>query len=216
MISSGGGGSGLSRSLFVIITLLLLPFLIHSSNSFPLIIPQSPSPSSHSRSLTKRSLTERKQPVLGPIPLNGTKPIFGHHKGTDAIFALACKYPVSFYRRFVGSLRKFGYKDDIVLAVSPPEQMKPGVEDYVKKTEVVAYGFDVNCAGKDNCRLKDDFLGYLSSPDPLSPKNRYEDPRPMRTFANIRYALYGHLFPPKASPLIANSRHLRVLAAILF
>jgi len=119
-------------------------------------------------------------PVLGPIPTSGSVPLFGNkHKGTDAIFALACKYPKVYYQRFVGSLRKFGYNEDIVLAVSPPKQMKPGVEKYVQETNVVAYGFDVDCKGTDNCRLRDEFLGY-------------PDPRPFRTFANIRYALYEY------------------------
>lgn len=113
----------------------------------------------HNSSLLNKRYLLSKIPVLGSIPVNGAKPIFGSHKGTDAIFALACKYPVSFYKRFVGTLRKYGYNDDIVLAVSPPEQMKPGVESYVIETNVVAYGFDVDCAGKDNCRLKPEFLG---------------------------------------------------------
>jgi len=72
-----------------------------------------------------------------------------------------------------------GYNDDIVLAVSPEEKMKPGIKEYVKSANIVAYGFDVDCAGTDNCKLKDDFLGY-------------PDPRPHRTFANIRYALYEY------------------------
>ena len=110
-------------------------------------------------SLVAHEKTARKLPVLGPTPTNGTKPTFGKHNGKDAIFALACNYPVSFYARFVGTLRKFGFNDDIVLAVSPPPQMKPGVEQYVTDTEVVAYAFDVDCAGKDNCRLKKEFLG---------------------------------------------------------
>lgn len=118
-------------------------------------------------------------PVAGVFPTKGTKPTFGEHKGTDAIFALACKYPDFYYKRFVGTLRKFGYEDDIVLAVSPPSQMKPGVEAYVKKSNVVAYAFDVDCKGTDNCQLKEEFLGY-------------PDPRPYRTFANIRYALYEY------------------------
>ena len=119
-------------------------------------------------------------PVQGPIPTNGAVPLFGvKHKGTDAIFALACNYPTIYYKRFVGSLRKFGYTEDIVLAVSPVVKMKPGVEAYVKETNVVAYGFDVDCKGTDNCQLKDEFLGY-------------PDPRPHRTFANIRYALYEY------------------------
>jgi len=119
-------------------------------------------------------------PVLGPIPSNGAKPLFGvEHKGTDAIFALACNYPKIYYQRFVGSLRKSGYQEDIVLAVSPEPKMKPGVKDYLQKTGIVAYGFEVDCQGTDNCKLKDDFLGY-------------PDPRPHRTFANIRYALYEY------------------------
>lgn len=119
-------------------------------------------------------------PVLGPIPTSGATPLFGvKHKGTDAIFALACNYPTVYYKRFVGSLRKFGYTEDIVLAVSPVVKMKPGVEAYLKETNVVAYGFDVDCKGTDNCQLRDEFLGY-------------PDPRPHRTFANIRYALYEY------------------------
>ena len=65
---------------------------------------------------------ENQQPLLGERVTNGSKPLFGlHHKGTDAIFALACNYPILYYKRFVGSLRKAGYSDDIVLAVSPPQ-----------------------------------------------------------------------------------------------
>lgn len=119
-------------------------------------------------------------PVLGPVPTNGAVPLWDvKHKGTDAIFALACNYPTIYYKRFVGSLRKFGYTEDIVLAVSPVPKMKPGVEAYLKETNVVAYGFDVDCEGTDNCKLRDEFLGY-------------PDPRPHRTFANIRYALYEY------------------------
>lgn len=119
-------------------------------------------------------------PVLGPVPTNGTVPLFGFkHTGGDAVFALACNYDTTFYKRFVGSLRKAGYDGDIVLAVSPPSKMKPGVEDYLRKMNVLAYAFDVDCLGKDNCKLQDVFLGY-------------PDPRPHRTFANIRYALYEY------------------------
>ncbi len=66
-------------------------------------------------------------PVLGPVPTDGAQPLYDiKHKGTDAIFALACNYPKLYYQRFVGSLRKIGYNEDIVLAVSPEEKMKPG------------------------------------------------------------------------------------------
>ena len=106
--------------------------------------------------------TINRTPVLGPIPTNGIKPLFGgKHKGEDAIFALACKYPKEYYQRFVGSVRKFGFNGDVVLAVSPPSQMHAGVEKYLKETNVVAYGFEVDCLGKDNCKLRDEFLGLV-------------------------------------------------------
>lgn len=98
-------------------------------------------------------------PVMGSISTNGTKPIFGSHTGRDAIFALACNYKKDLYQYFVGSLRKFGYNDDIVLAVSPQEKMHAGVEKYVREMNVVAYAFEVDCKGKDQCKLKDEFLG---------------------------------------------------------
>lgn len=133
-----------------------------------------------STELAKAIVVTVDQPVLGEIPTAGATPLYGvKHDGGDAIFALACNYPKDYYQRFVGSLRKFGYNGDIVLAVSPPEKMKPGVGDYMKETKVVAYGFEVDCEGTDNCKLKDEFLGY-------------PDPRPYRTFANIRYALYEY------------------------
>lgn len=82
-------------------------------------------------------------PILGPIPTSGVQPLFNvKHKGTDAIFALACNYPKVYYQRFVGSLRKFGYKEDIVLAVSPIPKMKNGVKAYIEQMNVVAYEFD--------------------------------------------------------------------------
>jgi hypothetical protein len=121
-----------------------------------------------------------RSPVLGNFPANGTRPLWGfEHKGEDAIFALATNYPTLFYKRFVGSLRKSKYEGDVVLAVSPPAVMKDGVENYLKTMHVLAYPFEVICQGIDNCMFKDNFLGY-------------PDPRPMRTFANIRYALYEY------------------------
>lgn len=143
----------------------------HSSSS--IVMP-------HAKARLMRSTFEYSDmPVLGPIPTgNFAKPLYGiKHKGTDAIFALACNYPKLYYQRFVGTLRDAGFNDDVVLAVSPEEKMKPGVKEYIKETEIVAYAFDVDCKGKDNCRLQTEFLGH-------------EDPRPFRTFANIRYALY--------------------------
>jgi hypothetical protein len=133
-----------------------------------------------SKTIANNLIEKTDPPVMGTIPTAGAQPLYGiKHTGGDAIFALACNYPKDYYQRFVGSLRKFGYEGDIVLAVSPPEKMKPGVGDYVKEMNVVAYGFEVECAGNDNCKLKDEFLGYA-------------DPRPHRTFANIRYALYEY------------------------
>jgi hypothetical protein len=147
--------------------------------------------------IASASAYQRPPPVQGSLPTNGAKPLHGRqHKGTDAIFALACNYGVRSFERFVGTLRRFGYTEDIVLAVSPPKKMKRGLEKYLIEKEVVAYAFDVDCAGKDNCKLQDEFLGY-------------PDPRPMRTFANIRYALYEYwlqFYKPSSYILILDFR----------
>lgn len=138
------------------------------------------SPNFVSRASEKYAVAAERLPVLGPVPTSGAVPLFNKkHTGGDAVFALACNYPKNFYERFVGSLRKSGFEGDIVLAVSPEKKMKPGVKQYIQKTNVIAYGFEVDCIGKDNCKLLDEFLGY-------------PDPRPHRTFANIRYALYEY------------------------
>jgi len=103
------------------------------------------------------------------------------------------------------SLRKVGYVDDIVLAVSPPDKMKPNVEKYLSDMHVLAYAFEVDCKGKDNCRFKDEFLGY-------------PDPRPFRTFANMRYGLYGKNahFKQITTRNVANfNLSRRILATIL-
>lgn len=46
-----------------------------------------------------RNPAVQQLPVLGLVPTDGTKPLFGlQHKGTDAIFALACNYPKIYYQ----------------------------------------------------------------------------------------------------------------------
>ena len=100
-----------------------------------------------------------KEPVLGPFASNGTKPMLGQHTGRDAIFALAAGYPIDLFKFFVGSLRQAGYTDDIVLAVNTKDKIRKDVYAYLQRTQVVAYGFDVDCEKKDSCRLREDFLG---------------------------------------------------------
>jgi len=144
------------------------------------------------------SLTEKARvPVLGPIVKNGFKPLWNkQHEGGDAIFALACNYKIRYYQRFVGTLRQVGYTGDIVLGVSPLAKMAPGVAGYLQETNVTAYPFEVTCTKKDNCKFNDYVLGY-------------PDPRPYRTFANIRYALYEYwlnFYGPQSYILILDFR----------
>lgn len=102
-------------------------------------------------------------PVLGEIAINGTKPMIGSHTGRDGIFALACNYPLELFKFFVGSVRRFGYTDDIVLAVNPKNLMPPTTYQYLVETNVVGYAFEVDCRKKDDCQLKNSFYGYKFS-----------------------------------------------------
>jgi hypothetical protein len=113
------------------------------------------------------------------------KPLFGRkHKGSDGIFALAAGYDLISFQRFIGSLKKCGYSEDIVLGVSPRSAMKVGVEDYIRLTGVVAYEFEVECGGHwgSTCKFDKKFLGAA-------------DPKPYRTMDNIRYDLYQYWLP---------------------
>jgi hypothetical protein len=139
----------------------------------------------------KSDLFPQIVPVLGPHAVNGTKPMIGSHSGRDAIFALAANYPLELFKFFVGSVRRFGFKDDIVLAVNPKKSMQPNTFQYLVEQNVVAYGFEVDCRKKDDCKLRDDFFGSVYHPFQSITLLRYPDPRPYRPFANIRYALYG-------------------------
>jgi hypothetical protein len=96
----------------------------------------------------------------------------------NAIFSLAFGYDVRMYERFVGSLRKVGYSGDIVLAVSPMEDMKRGVAEYLRKHRVIAYPFHYTCKKKHFCRFSkwDGDKG---------------DTRPWRPVALMRYQLYA-------------------------
>jgi hypothetical protein len=108
------------------------------------------------------------------------KPLFGRtHNGSDGIFALAAGYDLISFQRFIGSLKKCGYSEDIVLGVSPRSAMKVGVEDYLRLTNVIAYEFDVECQSHGVCKFDKKFLGVA-------------DRKPYRTFDNLRYELYHY------------------------
>lgn len=182
----------------VVITLLILwnlyvTILIYknnnNNNSSVVSSPLRSEQPSASQSLTTSlaSYLTKKTPTIPPFklllgdkPINGMKPLFGKsHSGKDAVFALASNYDLIQFRRFVGSLRKVGYTDDIVLGVNTLAKLNPNVKDYILSQNIIAYGVDYVCAKEDHCQLPDNFYGY-------------PDPRPARSFANIRYAMYEY------------------------
>ena len=70
----------------------------------------------------------------------------GHNPGSDAVFALAVKYRIIDYVRFVGTLRRTGYSGDIVLAVSPDmETQCKECRKYLQAMDVIAYPVVFNC-----------------------------------------------------------------------
>lgn len=116
------------------------------------------------------------------------KPLWGlkHKRNGDAVFALAFGYGKIDYMRFVGSLRETGYDDDIVLATSAPQTMKPGVEEYLRSHRVLSYPFGFQCKKKGGGRK------LLVTPAGCTLTDWYEggDPRAPRPLALIRYEHY--------------------------
>jgi hypothetical protein len=65
------------------------------------------------------------------------KPVLGKHRADqDAVFVFASEYDLSIYQGFILSLRKTGYKGDIVLAVSPLDVAAPGAKPTPRQTQL--------------------------------------------------------------------------------
>ena len=70
-----------------------------------------------------------------------------HNPNNDAVLALAVKYRIIDYVRFVGTLRRTGYAGDIVLAVSPDmEQQCKECRKFLQGMDVIAYPVAFNCS----------------------------------------------------------------------
>jgi len=103
------------------------------------------------------------------------------HRGNgNAVMALASGYSKNDFMKFVGSLRRTGYNEDIILAVSPKMDEKTRI--YLQEMEVIAYPFEVDCGsggrlmGRLNCQF---LVGDITSDSEIP-------------VALIRYALYLH------------------------
>mmetsp|Transcript_22795 Transcript_22795/g.30171 ORF Transcript_22795/g.30171 Transcript_22795/m.30171 type:complete len:804 (+) Transcript_22795:712-3123(+) len=87
------------------------------------------------------------------------EPTIGKHRPSkDAIFAFAEGYGLSIYLCFVESLHETGFDGDIVLGVSALENLKEGVEEYLRSVEnIVLYTVEWTCLdgeGKETYETK--------------------------------------------------------------
>ena len=143
------------------------------------------------------SLDETIKPII--------KPTFGSHRPhVDAVFALAEGYELKIYVLFIESLRRSGFTGDVVLSVSSLDQLKQGVEDYLRSfstaegeegINIVAYTVSWTCfegdektvakganEGQRKCKLN----GMYADSD----GNIVDDPYDARPVATARYELY--------------------------
>jgi hypothetical protein len=132
-------------------------------------------------------------------------PTFGQHRSdVDAIFALAEGYDLKIYVLFIESLKETGYTGDLVLSVSALDQLKPGLEEYLRShhkkqgedgLNVVAYTVTWTCYEGDGVTVakganegvrKCQLVGMYGDEnnDPV------EDPFEPRPVATARYELY--------------------------
>ena len=84
------------------------------------------------------------------------KPLWGyeHNPAADVVMGLAFGYSVANYKFFVGSLRKAGFRGDVVLSVSPEAKMGRKVADYLRNQKVLAYPFQFTCSQKGMSRRR--------------------------------------------------------------
>jgi hypothetical protein len=86
--------------------------------------------------------------------VNGNTEVM-NDSSTATVMGMATGYDLKVYKQFVGSLRKTGYKGNIILAISPVPE--PGVEEYLESKGVVMKRLKiVDCDTKimDNSNVK--------------------------------------------------------------
>ncbi len=166
---------------------------------------------SKSDNTSNASASNANGPLVYPSPAkDGTHPIiqptFGVHRSTvDAVFALAEGYDLKIYLLFIESLKKTGFEGDLVISVSSLDELKPGVEDYLRSfskkggesgLNVVAYTVTWTCYEGDGVTVakganegvrKCEMVGMygLENGD-----TKVHDPRDARPVATARFELY--------------------------
>mmetsp|Transcript_30807 Transcript_30807/g.50880 ORF Transcript_30807/g.50880 Transcript_30807/m.50880 type:complete len:481 (-) Transcript_30807:62-1504(-) len=135
------------------------------------------------------------------------EPTFGTHRPDhDAVMAYAEGYELVHYLQFVETLLATGFEGDIVLATSALDDLRDGVEDYLRScTACVVYATDFTCSDnnfdttsermQDNggrmsfqmCRL-DHIYGVANPVTGIL--EAVPDPRTGRVVATSRYELY--------------------------
>ena len=134
--------------------------------------------------------------VAATDALPNLQPTFGEHRSDqDAVLAFAAEYGFNTYVCFIESLRRTGYKGDIVLAISQLDLKQRDVEKYLRNQPgVVVYVINLACfnaemepvdsakGGMRVCQLHELYADAQGNPLP--------DPREARTIATTRYELY--------------------------
>jgi hypothetical protein len=130
------------------------------------------------------------------------QPIAGHHRpSVDVVVAFAAEYPLSNYVTFIESLRATGFTGDVVLAISPLDQRKTDVWEYLTEpnNHVVLYAPVLVCynaegeavdsakGGSRVCKADHLFAQKDRNTGTVTP---IPDPRPPRTVQTLRYEIY--------------------------
>jgi hypothetical protein len=94
----------------------------------------------------KPELTAKARPFGTRPPYSLNQPLWPtpHNPNADAVLALAVNYRIIDYVRFVGTLRRTGFKGDIVLAVSA--KMDADSKRFLQAMDVIAYPVSFNCS----------------------------------------------------------------------
>lgn len=148
------------------------------------------------------------------------KPALGtHRKDQDAVVAYASEYQIQNYVVFIESLRRTGYKGDIVLSVTEGDLKNKEIHDYLSNAEgVVVYSPEHVCynfegevvdnakGGMRTCRLNN-LWGTKGEDGSVTVEPG--DPRPQRTLATARYEIYWIIimnYDPNSWILVVDAR----------
>ncbi|KAJ1448108.1 hypothetical protein M885DRAFT_540308 [Pelagophyceae sp. CCMP2097] len=156
-------------------------------------------PAPDARKSPVRPPAPKDRPPREPVALGDAlwkSPAIRPIEDQDVVIGLALNYKLGSHSAFVGTLRRTGYKGDIILATEPLKKMQLASANFLKDMGVVAFPLEPDCSASKGGSIKHKTC-------------LWREGQPALPLAIIRHALYhaiASMYPPSAQFYVADYR----------